>query len=208
MASHSDKKVYYISLAAARQQNINHMAYTWLSPSVFDVANSMEFEDTKVIFLSVRDILPEDWKERKNYLLNHFLVDFMKSQPDSHFFIDELPILSKLDKKDPVCSPPDFSFLDQNSDSYVWLTIRPIELEKGLCTEYEKIQDRFRASLSKLGFDFPKLNLNMRNSSGVLQTSDTLYEKPDLSCYVTEEDVKNYKEKHEKSKLTVAKANL
>ena len=208
LSKSSKETVYFISLGAARQQN-KYLTNTWMSPTVFDVATSLDFEETNVVFLSVKDLLPENWEEKShsnsNCLLNHFLIDFMQKHSNSHFFIDELPTMSKVDKKDPACSPPDLSFLDPQSQNYVWITVRPLQLEKDLCIEYQEVKEEFKKELRTLGFETPLLNLNMRNSSGVVQMSDSLYKKPDLKVYHNDEGRNNYLKKAESLRLTVAK---
>ena len=207
LSKSSKETVYYISLGAARQQNMNYLTKTWLSPTVFDVATLRDFEETDVEFLSVKDLLPEDWKEKSdsNCLLNEFLLDFMTKHPNSHFFIDELPIFSKVDKKDQACSPPDLSFLRPQSQNYVWITVRPLQLDRDLFTEYDQLKEAFRRKLSSLGFVIPQLNLNMRNSNRVVQMCDSLYIKHDLKVYHDEKAVQNYLKKTENLTLTVAK---
>ena len=107
--------------------------------------------------------------------------------------------MSKVDKKDTPCSPPDLSFLDPQSQNYVWITVRPLQLVPQIPTEFDEVKEKFKKKLISLGFEIPFLNLNMRNSTAVVQMCDSLYKKPDLERY-TEEALNNYLKKEKEKK--------
>ena len=148
-AKSSLKKVYYISLASTMRDESdlkNRQFHVCRSPSVFDVANSLDFENHKNIeFLSIVDLIQrmhDDCDDVANEALvpSDLLKSFMQNHEDCHFFIDEFPLAFERCESDETF----LEYLKERtslSDNFLWITLR-------LCETHEKLYDEFMKNVN------------------------------------------------------------
>ena len=148
-AKSSHKKVYYISLASTMRDESdlkNRQFQVCRSPSVFDVANSLDFENHKNIeFLSIVDLIQrkhDDCDDDTNEALvpSDLLKSFMQSHEDCHFFIDEFPLAFERCVSDKTF----LEYLKERtslSNNFLWITLR-------LCETHEKLYDEFMKTVN------------------------------------------------------------
>ena len=141
--------------------------------SIFDIANRMEFKNTGVNFVSLQDILEEtDWENGKINICN-VVEGFIRCHDHAHLFIDEFPLTYEI-------SDADVSFLNSikersTTNRYLWLTIRLCDVRNAHFEELNGNKEYYEKSLRNSGFEVPILKHNMRNSSFIVDTFETIY---------------------------------
>ena len=168
----NQREVFYISFASVRRDESKGRGFLiWKYPSVFDVASSIAFEDTPVKFLSSNDLLEDD---AQNLFCSDLLMKFMKENKDSHIFIDEFPVTYEVSQNEK-------SFLEYlkermaNTDDYLWITLRLCSVPDKSYDKFMTTVDVYKQHLQEIGFEIPFLGNNMRNSSNVFKTFDSVY---------------------------------
>ena len=176
-----DEEVIFLSLASAKRhddyQSNGDKLKVYRNPSIFDVASKMDFEGTKVRFVSLSDLLSEnDFNDisvdGESTFSCNVVRHFMEEHKDAHFFIDEFPVQSKM--SDDVESF--LVHIKQNkSRRCLWLTLRLCEVRSQDHENIVKNIDFYKTFFKNCGFHIPVLNTNMRNSSNIVSTYDSIY---------------------------------
>eukprot|EP00092_Neocalanus_flemingeri_P037628 GFUD01040965.1.p1 GENE.GFUD01040965.1~~GFUD01040965.1.p1 ORF type:complete len:815 (+),score=180.36 GFUD01040965.1:112-2556(+) len=183
--SESDEKVFYISLAAAAGQQLdesNSSKLMW--PAVFDIANGMDFENTRVKVIGVNNLIQlhhyyQDKFNQHAACLNDLLQTFMKDNP-GHHFIDELPAYEDDGFQAAKFSGPDLTHLTDPewNDCCVWIALRPCQLGSANYDKFTADAQAYREHLrDQLSFHIPPLCVNMRNSSSVKEVDNVMLRK-------------------------------
>ena len=143
----------------------------------------MEFKNTRVKFVSLHNILEEADLEsdgmsngsRKSIRINLCKVveRFIRSHKDAHLFIDEFPLTYER-------SDADESFLNcikerSASNRYFWLTLRLCDVRNIFFEELNENKNHYETFLKNCGFEVPFLKHNMRNSSFIVDSFETIY---------------------------------
>ena len=181
MASeNTDEEVIFLSLASSKRhddyEGSGDKLKVYNNPSIFDVASKMDFEGTGVLFVSLADILTatdiDDSIDGESTFSCNVLTRFMEKHKNAHFFIDEFPVQSKM-SEDVVSF---LAHIKQNmSNRCLWVTLRLCEVRSRDHENIMKTIDFFKTFFKNCGFDIPVLNTNMRNSSSILSTYESVY---------------------------------
>ena len=165
------------------------------------MANLLDFKKTRVKFLSLTDL-------GQSAEASEDLANFLETNKNCHVFIDEFPIPHKLSEKD-VQLLDNVAERASNSDHFFWMTFRLVENAKDDFERYEKSVQKHREILSKAGFVFPTLNINMRNSSNIQFSYENIYRYGKVQHGPDRENklIEGYKKK-DLFKLAVSKASL
>ena len=161
------------------------------------MANQLDFDKTRVQFLSLTDL-------GQSAEASEDLANFLETNKNCHVFIDEFPIPHKLSEKDDKLLD---NLADRASDSdhFFWMTFRIVENHERDFERYEKSLEKHREMLSKAGFVFPALNINMRNSSNIQSSYESIFRYGKLKQH---DDGKREQMKKELFRLAVSKASL
>ena len=127
--------------------------------------------------------------------ISDVLIKFMKQHPSDHFFIDELPSTSYF-LKGVFCKPLDIMKLQEeckylDSKSTIWLVMRPVQID--LYDRYIEGLNAYKTTMKENGFIIPDLYHNMRNSSNVIKTCDSLYHQGGVPKKQFDYKTKKYK---------------
>eukprot|EP00092_Neocalanus_flemingeri_P029625 GFUD01032171.1.p1 GENE.GFUD01032171.1~~GFUD01032171.1.p1 ORF type:complete len:827 (-),score=161.88 GFUD01032171.1:149-2629(-) len=176
----SDKKVFYISLAAAAGQQLGESKSSKLMwPAVFDIANGMDFENTRVEVIGVNNLI-QHYQDKFNQhaaCVNDLLETFMKDNP-GHHFIDELPAYEGGRYHATKFSGPNLTHLTDPewNDCCVWIALRPCKIDSVNYDKFTADAQAYREHLTdQLSFHIPPLSVNMRNSSSVKEVDNVYY---------------------------------
>ena len=131
---------------------------------------------------------------------------FLDKSKFCHIFVDEFPIPQELSEKDEhlIEKIAERAF---DLHRFFWITFRLVENDEKEFFMYQKSVEKHRDSLSKAGFVFPKLDMNMRNSSNIQSSYDNIFQ---FGQFKKSRDKKTFltKSKKELFKSVVSKASL
>ena len=175
-SQNQDVEVIYLSLAQAVRHEETHQREkfaAYKNESIFDIANTLEFKNTGVNFVSLQDLLEEtDWENGRINVCN-VVERFIRCHDDAHLFIDEFPLTYER-------SDADVSFLNcikerSKAKRYLWLTLRLCDVKNVFFEELSENKKHYETFLRNCGFEVPILTHNMRNSSFIVDTFETIY---------------------------------
>ena len=177
-----DEEVIFLSLASAKRhddyEKSGDKLKVYKNPSIFDVACKLDFEGTKVRFVCLSDILTENdfdvntSNDGESTFSCNVVKQFMEDHKEAHVFIDEFPVQSKI--SDDVESF--LVHIKQNiSKRCLWLTLRLCEVRSRDHENIIKNIDFYKTFFMDCGFYIPVLTTNMRNSSNIVSTYDSIY---------------------------------
>ena len=164
-------KVVYISFASARRDSNHKEFHVSKFPSIFDIANEIDFEGTSVDYISIADLLSKEDSAERNPM--DILKKFMEENQDCHVFIDELPVSEEVTESEKIF----VEYLENYShtSNFLWITFRLCDVHESFYDKCKSTINFYKDSLQKIGFIIPQLKHNMRNSSNVFTTFDSIY---------------------------------
>ena len=206
------EKVIYVSLAQAvrnedKDKKCIDKVLVYKNPSVFDIANNIEFKNTNVQFYSLCDIITLEADESNQINIGEVVENFLRKHEDAHVFIDEFPLTFKRSNSDE-------SFLRYlqarvRLNKYFWFTIRLCDVRNTDFKDLNENKSYYENFLMDCGFEIPILKNNMRNPSYILSSFDSIYgynqqneDERKSNLYL------NYGERPKDAKMMVDKALL
>ena len=102
-------------------------------------------------------------------------MKFMMKNDACEFFIDEFPISYRRTIKDEIFVNYLEERVKQRPKQFIWITFRLTEVNTDFYSKNMDTVNFYKDSLARFGFKTPSLTLNMRNSSNVIETFESIY---------------------------------